>query len=104
MKDPPPDLMLEVEYTRKVEGRLPIIASFKIPEVWRYGGEQLIVLQLQPRKGQYVEVEESRAIPDFPFDNAPRFLDMGQAIDISYAEIGRLFRKWVRSQISKKSK
>ena len=104
LKDPPPDLMIEVEHSRKVKGRLPIIAAFKIPEVWRYNGEELIILQLQPRKGRYVEVEESRAIPDFPFDDAPRFLKMAASIDVSYAEIDRQFRKWVRSQQSKKSK
>ena len=104
LKDPPPDLMLEVEYSRKVKGRLPIIAAFKIPEIWRYDGEQLIVLQLQPRKGQYVEVEESRAIPDFPFDDAPRFLNMAASVDVSYAEIGRQFRKWIRSHLPKKTR
>lgn len=104
MKDPPPDLMIEVEYSRKVKGRLPIIAAFKIPEVWRYDGEQLVILQLQPRKGEYVEVEHSRAIPDFPFDDAPRFLEMAVSGHVSYAEIDRHFRKWVRSHVSKKSK
>jgi Uma2 family endonuclease len=98
LKDPPPDLMLEVEHSRKVKGRLPIIAAFKIPEVWRYNGQQLIILQLQPRKGRYAEVEASRAIPDFPFDEVPRFLEMAASIDISYAEISRQFRRWVRSQ------
>jgi Uma2 family endonuclease len=102
LKDPPPDLMVEVEYSRKVKGRLPIIAAFKIPEVWRYDGEQLIVLQLQPRKGRYAEVEQSRAIPGFPFHEAPRFLEMARGVEISYAEIGRQFRKWIRSQRSKK--
>jgi Uma2 family endonuclease len=102
LKDPPPDLMVEVEYSRKIKGRLPIIAAFKIPEVWRYDGEQLIVLQLQPRKGRYAEVEQSRAIPDFRFDEAPRFLEMARGVETSYAEIGRQFRKWVRSQRSKK--
>lgn len=104
MKDPPPDLMIEVEFSRKVDNRLPIIAAFKIPEVWRYNGEELVILQLQPRKRQYVEVEYSRAIPDFPFDEAPRFLEMAVSGHVSYAEIGRAFRKWIRSQQSKKSK
>ena len=103
-KDPPPDLMIEVEYSRKVDRRLPIIAAFKIPEVWRYDGDSLAILQLQPRKGEYVEVEYSRAIPDFPFDEAPRFLNMAVTGHVSYAELGREFRKWIRSRSTKKPK
>lgn len=103
-KDPPPDLMIEVEFSRKVDKRLPIIAAFKIPEVWRYDGDELVILQLQPRKREYVVVETSRAIPDFPFDEAPRFLNLAVSGNVSYAEIDRTFRKWIRTSKSKKTK
>src|SRR5439155_22415191 len=46
--DPPPDLTIEVEASRSLLGRLPILAAFQIPEVWRYDGEHLTVLLLQP--------------------------------------------------------
>lgn len=45
-RDPPPDLAVEAEVSRTLLKRLPLYAAFKIPEVWRYNGERLIVLLL----------------------------------------------------------
>src|SRR6185312_6939551 len=70
LKDPPPDLMIEVEVSRTVDSRLPIIAAFKIPEVWSYDGEAVKILRLQSNE-KYKEARTSRAIPDFPFTEAP---------------------------------
>ena len=103
VKDPPPDLMIEVEVSRKVDNRLPIIASFRIPEVWRYDGKKLSVLILQNAK-KYKSSPKSLAVPDFPFDEALRFLAMAASIENDHGTIDRQFRAWIRSQLSKKSK
>lgn len=95
-KDPPPDLMIEVEVSRSVFGRLPVIAAFKIPEVWRYDGEKITV-QLLQANSEYRETTASLAIPNFPFTEAPRFLAMAGDASLSYADIGRNFRQWIRS-------
>jgi Uma2 family endonuclease len=100
-KDPPPDLMIEVEVSRTVEGRLPVIAAFKIPEVWRYDGEAVTILMLQKNK-KYKAAPASRAIPDFPFGDAPRFLEMAASVENSYATIAREFRQWIRSRLPRK--
>lgn len=92
-RDPPPDLTVEV--SRSVTSRLPIFASFKIPEVWRYDGERVTVLFLGG-DGTYHESPTSRAIPNFPFAEAPRFLAMAASVDTGFGTIGRQFRARVR--------
>jgi Uma2 family endonuclease len=94
--DPPPDLTVEVEVSRTIKSRLPILASFRIPEVWRYNGKKVTVLRLGP-KGKYQEAEASLAIPDFPFADAPRFLEMAASVEVGFATIDRQFRGWIRS-------
>ena len=34
--DPPPDLAIEVDDTHDSQGKLPIYAALRVPEVWRY--------------------------------------------------------------------
>jgi Uma2 family endonuclease len=93
--DPPPDLTIEVEVSRPTTDRLPVFASFKIPEVWRYDGGRVTVLRLG-EDGAYHESPTSRAIPNFPFAEAPRFLGLAASVDIGFAAIARQFRAWVR--------
>jgi Uma2 family endonuclease len=78
-RDPPPDLMIEVEVSRSVLERLPIIAAFKIPEVWRYDGETVVILLLQPN-GTYVKSKTSLAVPSFPFAEVPRFQKLAESV------------------------
>ncbi len=59
--DPPPDLVIEVDITSPSINKLPIYAELGIPEVWRYDGEKLEILQ--PRDEGYVEVSESVSLP-----------------------------------------
>ncbi|MBY0512900.1 MAG: Uma2 family endonuclease [Gemmataceae bacterium] len=94
--DPPVDLTLEVEVSRSVTARRPILASFRIPEVWCYDGKTVGILMLQG-DGTYKPASASRAIPNFPFGEAPRFLEMAADLESSYAAIGRAFRAWIRA-------
>ncbi len=94
--DPPPDLSIEIEVSRTVLPRLPILSAFKIPEVWRYDGEKVTVLLLGT-DGKYAESAASRAIPNFPFTDAPRFLALAADVATSFASIDRQFRAWVRT-------
>ena len=94
--DPPPDLAVEIEVSRTVLGRLPIYAAFKIPEVWRYNGEQLTVLLLRP-DGTYTESPTSVALPALPVAELPRFLAMAADVSIDYISVCRRFREWVRT-------
>lgn len=55
--DPPPDLVLEVEYSRSAIDKLRLYAAMGVPEFWRYNGSLLQVYTLAG--GQYSEVETS---------------------------------------------
>lgn len=90
----PPDLTVEAEVSRSAVGRLPLFAAFRVPEVWRYDGKKVTILLLGP-DGAYHESATSRAIPAFPFADAPRFL--ATAATDSFADISRAFRAWVRA-------
>ncbi len=65
--DPPPDLAIEVEVTKRVVPRLPIYQALQVGELWRWRNEGMEVLILDPRTG-YVVVSQSRALPGFPIE------------------------------------
>jgi len=44
--DPAPDLVIEIEFTAPALNKLPIYEQFHVPEIWRYDGALLVVLQL----------------------------------------------------------
>jgi len=90
-KDPPPDLLIEVEVSRTVVSRLSVIAAFKIPEVWRYDGERITPLALQ-LNGTYAEVTASTVLPGFPFAAAAAELTRALASHDDFGTIRRRFR------------
>ncbi len=59
--DPPPDLIIEIDFTSPSLGRFPIFASFGIGEIWRYNDSCWTFFRLEA--GEYVEIEESSALP-----------------------------------------
>jgi Uma2 family endonuclease len=94
-RDPPPDLMLEIEISRSFVDRLAIAARLGVPEVWRWDGQALRIMVLGP-DGQYGESQRSRALPFLPIAELVRFLhpDTTQ----SETKLLRSFRDWVREQ------
>ena len=94
--DPPPDLVLEVEYSRSAIDKLVLYASMKIPELWRFNGSVLRVYSLTD--GQYTEVESSPTFNRIPVREIPRFLQ--QAKTKGENATIRDFRTWVKQQIS----
>ena len=96
-RDPPPDLLLEVEISRSFLDRLAIAARLGIPEVWRYDGQTLRIMLLGP-EGEYAESPRSQALPFLPVAEFVRFLHH----DATQSETKRLraFRDWVREQMA----
>lgn len=96
-RDPPPDLLLEVEISRSFVDRLAIAARLGVPEVWRYDGQTLRIMLLGP-EWQYAESPHSRALPFLPVAEFVRFLRH----DATLSETKRLrvFRDWVREQMA----
>jgi Uma2 family endonuclease len=93
-RDPPPDLAIEIEYTRSVVERLPIYGAVGVPEVWRYDGQTLSVLRLQPDK-TYIPVDGSPTFPGVPLAELTRVLSFVGTRDS--ASIIREFRIWVKT-------
>lgn len=91
---PPPDLVLEIEISRAALPRLSIYADLGVPEVWRFDGEKLSVLQLDGNR--YVEQTRSRA---FPFLDPSCLVDFWNRRHQGEAVVLREFQAWVRNQI-----
>lgn len=93
--DPPPDLVLEVEYSRSRIDKLNLYAAMGIPEFWRYNGNVLRIYQLE--SGQYVESSQSITFAPVPVNEIPRFLK--ESRDVGEITCTRNFRNWVKQQL-----
>jgi Uma2 family endonuclease len=91
--DPPPDLAIEVEVTRRIVDRLGIYAALGVREIWRHSGERFGVFVLGDDR-QYHQVDRSPSFPFLPLEEVNRFLarrnEMGETAWV------REFREWVR--------
>jgi Uma2 family endonuclease len=94
-KDPPPDLAVEVDITRRSLHRMPIYAALGVPEVWCYGGGRLKCFVLD-ESGNYVESTYSRAFPGVRPSDLTRFVKLALAKDHTAAV--KAFRQWLRRQ------
>jgi len=97
--DPPPDLVIELEIFRGAVPRLSIYSELAVPEVWRFDGQSLQVLLLQP-DGRYQVAEKSSAFSAMPIAEIPRFLKLEE--HTGYLCVVREFRAWVRACIAEK--
>jgi Uma2 family endonuclease len=92
-RDPPFDLVLEVEYSQTVETRLPILDSLGVNEVWRFDGNKLRVLLRQPQGG-YRETTKSAAFPQLPIAEFEGFLRRTGTMNDT--ELAWQFFEWVQ--------
>ncbi len=92
-RDPPPDLVLEIEVSRSALNRMGIYAALGVPEVWRCDGERIHVHLLRP-SGEYREVEASPTFPGIPVAEIIPFLQQNAAR--GYLGMVRAFHEWVR--------
>ncbi len=96
-RDPPPDLIIEIEVSRSAVNRMGIYAALGCPEVWRFDGETLRVVVLQADR-TYQAVERSPAFPAIPPRDLVPFLIPNEQVD--YLSRIRAFRAWVRQQLT----
>jgi len=94
--DPPPDLVVEVEVSRSVLDRLHIYAALKIPEVWRFDGQTLVVCLLG-EDGEYVESPKSLTFPQPALEGLPLFFAQWDKVD--QTRLIKSFRAWVRDRL-----
>lgn len=96
-RDPPPDLVIEVEVSRRMVGmRMRAYAKLGVPEVWRYRLGKLRFMLLQSN-GRYVEPERSPTFPQVRAEDLARFVESG--LVGNETESIRDFRAWVRKNV-----
>jgi Uma2 family endonuclease len=91
-KDPPPELVVEVDVTHHSVPRLPIYAALGVPEIWRYDGIRLHCLQLKGR--EYAVRKMSLAFPFLEPALLQQFID--QLAHQDETAIMKAFVAWVR--------
>jgi Uma2 family endonuclease len=94
-RDPPPDLVVEIEISRSALNRMDAYAKLRVPEVWRYDENNLTVHLLMP-DGTYEAAERSRAFGAVSMQELAGFIEPSQ--DDTLTRI-RAFRAWVREQL-----
>jgi Uma2 family endonuclease len=97
-KDPPPDLAVEVEISRRLKGREAIYAALGVPQLWRYDGQHLRVFTLDPAR-KYQQVDRSPTFPALPLDQVDRLLEMSHTMD--QTTWTRKVRAWIKQHLIK---
>jgi Uma2 family endonuclease len=75
-KDPPPELVVEIDITSRSIDREPVYAALGVPEIWRYDGRKIECLQLHD--GVYRLRKQSLALPFLEPGTLKRFLTMAR--------------------------
>jgi Uma2 family endonuclease len=95
-QDPAPDLVVEIDVTSSSDSRLRVYADLGIAEVWIYNGESLVIKQLQ--NDTYITCQTSQFFVNIPIPEIAGFLQQAETMD--YLELVKIFRDWVKSQLS----
>jgi Uma2 family endonuclease len=96
LKDPPPDLALEIDITSSSLDREGIYAALGIRELWRYDGKTFRAFQLNRQK-KYVRKTKSLNFPNLPLDEFQAFFHRPKGI--TEGEWTLRFRSWVRKKV-----
>lgn len=93
-RDPPPDLVVEVDITHTDINKNMLYASLGVPEFWRFNGQEWKILCLE--KGGYIDRDCS---PTFPFVAKTDLYNFLEAALLKEMSAEMTLRKWVREQI-----
>jgi len=92
--DPPPDLVIEVEITSPAVSKLPIYASFGVPEIWLTDGQEVTILRLLG--AEYKRSEQSQALPPLTEPVLSDFLERSKTLKpLAWR---KLVRNWARER------
>ncbi len=98
--DPPPDLVLEVDYTSSSVDRLSIYQALGVNELWRYDEPTMLIYQLRGNK--YILCNDSPTFRNLPLTTEiPRFL--AASLNIGEIAMIREFRTWIKQELQKQS-
>lgn len=90
-KDPPPDLVVEVDITHADIDKNNLYASLGVPEFWRFNGSVLTIYQLE--QDQYQEVSISPTFSWVPKEVFYHFLQQGKTV--GEAQALRELKTWI---------
>lgn len=97
-RDPPPDVVVEIDLSNTSTAKRDFYAHVGVPEIWRYDGKRLLILQWT--KSGYVERSHSPAFALLTAKRLTQALEQcktkGQSVAL------RTFRQWLRKQLSAK--
>ncbi|NCJ05320.1 Uma2 family endonuclease [Synechococcales cyanobacterium C] len=96
-EDPPPDLVIESDYTHSSLNRLGIYAMLGVPELWRYSQKTFQVYLLV--EGQYQLSDQSLAFPCLPVASIPELIEQSKVI--GQRATVRLFQDRIRAWITR---
>jgi Uma2 family endonuclease len=96
-KDPPPDLMVEIEISRSILDRLAILRALQVPEVWRVEQRRVRVLIL--RQEGYQDVDRSPSFPEIPRAWLSKWLAFG--LHAGGQEMAQKVQAWIRTNVKK---
>ncbi len=91
--DPPPDLIIESDYTSSSLDKFSIYAGLGVPEIWRIVGRQVRIWLLVGE--HYEESPKSAAYPFLSAEKLSEFLVKG--MEIGERRVARAFREWVKA-------
>ena len=92
-RDPPPDLVIEIDVTHDSAGKFAIYAALGLPEIWRYDGSRFSIWQLAHEA--YTAAPFSLAFPFLTAEHLAEFVANSEAQGRKQAR--RTFRDWVRA-------
>ncbi len=92
-RDPPPDLVVEIDITHTEIDKNELYAKMGVPEFWRFNGREWRIYQL--KDGHYVEVKNSPTFPVVEKTDLYRFLDHAKRDEIEAEDT-------LRDEITKK--
>lgn len=91
----PPDLVIEVEISRSLVERLPLLAALRVPEVWRATSETVNILTLSGH--EYQRAPSSAALPGVTPEKLQEFMALSQRVTRSeWADAVRTWATAVR--------
>lgn len=91
-KDPPPDLVIEVDITSPSLNKFPLFSAIGISEVWRYSKGSLSILMLTGT--EYTEISASSLLPGVSTSVLNQFIERSQTLNRQVWT--RQVREWVR--------
>lgn len=91
-RDPPPDLVIEVDIPDCSKKRMRVLAALGVREVWRYDDRKMCVYLLLGN-GEYIESDRSDCCPLLPMTAIERFVPMQDKMDDN--AVVREFGAWM---------